>query len=125
MPYTIKHRALPEYLEVHMKGTIVPGQELKEALERWSKVAELCKNTNRRLILVFLDLKGQHTTVTKFNLADGAAGIGWHPDYKLSVVVRGKDLYHHLLLTETVMNNLGFETKLFTKKREAKKWLLT
>ncbi len=109
MPYTIEHRIMPEYLEVHVKGTIVEGKELREAKERWSTIASLCRSTDRNLVLAFLDLEGQHSTSSKFNLVDAAANMGWVPDYKLSVVVKNQEQFIHLSFTETVMNNLGYE----------------
>ncbi len=124
MPYTIEHRVLPEYLEVHVKGIILPGKELKEAKERWTAIASLCRSADRKLVLAFLDLEGQHSTSSKFNLVDAAANMGWVPDYKLSVVVKNQEQFMHLSFTETVMNNLGYEMKLFLNKREARKWLL-
>jgi len=124
MPYTLDFRVLPKYLEVHIKGTLLPGKELKEAVERWSKVAKLCKQEDRNLILAFIDLEGQHSTSSKFNLVDAASTFGWQPDYKLSVVVKTDKQFQHLSFTETVMTNLGYEMKLFTNKREARKWLL-
>jgi hypothetical protein len=102
----------------------LPGKELKEAVERWSKVAKLCKQEDRNLILAFIDLEGQHSTSSKFNLVDAASTFGWQPDYKLSVVVKTDKQFQHLSFTETVMTNLGYEMKLFTNKREARKWLL-
>jgi hypothetical protein len=125
MPYTIEHRVLPEYIEVYIKGTIVPGRELKEAIERWAMVAELCVKEDRRLILAFMDLEGQHSLDSKFNLVDAASSFGWRPEYKLSMVIKKEALHNHLLFTETVMNNLGFEMKIFRKKRNGKKWLFT
>jgi hypothetical protein len=124
MPYTLDHRVLPNYLEVHIKGLIVPGKELREAAQRWTQVAALCKEKDRNLILAFLDLKGQHSTSSKFDLVDAAATFGWRPEYKLSVVVKNEDQFLHLSFTETVMNNLGYEMKLFLNRREARKWLL-
>ncbi|GGD55978.1 hypothetical protein [Muriicola marianensis] len=123
MPYTLEHRVHPEYLEVHIKGEIVPGKEFKEAQERWSTIADLCKTTTRNFILAFIDLKGQHPTSSKFNLVNAATNMGWLPDYKLSVVVKNEEQFNHLSFTETVMNNLGYEMKLFLKRKEAKKWL--
>ncbi len=125
MPYTIEHRVHPKYLEVHVKAEIVPGKELKEAKERWSRIADLCKSTSRNLVLAYIDLKGQHSTYSQFSLVDAAANMGWSPDYKLSVVVKNQDRFNHLSFTETVMNNLGYEMKLFLKRKEAKKWLLS
>lgn len=125
MPYTIKHRTLPKHLEVYIKGTIVPGQELNEAIERWTKVAELCVKEDRRLILAFMDLEGQHSLDSKFNLVDAATSFGWRPEYKLSMVIKKEALFDHLLFTETVMTNLGFEMKIFRKKHDGKKWLFT
>ncbi len=124
MPYSIVHTVLPDYLEVKITGTILDGRALEEATERWSRVAALCEKVNRKLILAFLDLKGNHTTQSKFSLVDRAPTFGWQQDYKLSVVVKNEEQYNHLLFTETVMNNLGYEMKLFRNKREAKKWLL-
>lgn len=125
MPYTIEHKVLPDYIEVYIKGTIVPGKELKEAIERWAKVAELCAQEDRRLILAFMDLEGQHSLDSKFNLVDAATSFGWRPEYKLSMVIKKEALFNHLLFTETVMNNLGLEMKIFRKKRDGKKWLLS
>jgi hypothetical protein len=124
VPYSIVHTILPDYLEVKITGTIMEGYALEEATKRWSSVAALCKKVNRNLILAFVDLKGNHTTQSKFSLVDKAATFGWQQDYKLSVVVKNEEQYNHLLFTETVMNNLGYEMKLFRNKREAKKWLL-
>jgi hypothetical protein len=123
MPYTIEHRTLPEYLEVHIKGTIVPGKELQEAVERWSKVAELCILEDRDRIIVFLDLHGNHSINSKFNLVDSASTLGWRHQCRLSVVVKNQEQFEHLSFTETAMNNLGYEMKLFKRKRQAKKWL--
>ena len=125
MPYTIEHKVLPDYIEVYIKGTIVPGKELKEAIERWAKVAELCVQEDRRLILAFMDLEGQHSLDSKFNLVDAATSFGWRPEYKLSMVIKKEALFNHLLFTETVMNNLGFEMKIFRKKRDGRKWLFS
>ncbi|MGB5646271.1 hypothetical protein [Muriicola sp.] len=125
MPYTIEHRVHPEYLEVHVEGDIIPGKEVQEAVERWSKVAKICKSEDRNLILAFIDFRGQHSITSKFSLVDGAASFGWMPHYKLSVVVKNEQQFQHLAFTETAMNNLGYEMKLFKKKREAKKWLFT
>lgn len=125
MPYTIKHSVLPDYLEVHIKGTIIPGKEFKEATERWSMVAKLCAKEDRRLILAFVDLEGQHPIDSKFKLVDEEEAFGWSQDYKLSMVVNDRDQYNHLSFTETVMNNLGYEMKIFIKKREGIKWLLS
>ncbi len=125
MSYTLEHKTLPKYLEVHIKGTIVPGNELQGALERWSEVAELCIHVGRNKILAFLDLDGHHSLNSKFNLVDSAPSIGWRQDCRLSVVVKNEQQFQHLAFTETAMNNLGYEMKLFKKKREAKKWLFT
>jgi len=124
VPYSITHTVLPDYLEVRITGTIKEVYALEEATERWSRVAALCKKVNRKLILAFVDLKGSHTTQSKFSLVDKAATFGWQLDFKLSAVVKNEAQYNHLLFTETVMNNLGYEMKLFRNKREAKKWLL-
>ncbi len=124
MSYTLEHRVLPNYLEVHIKGQIIPGKELREATERWSRVAVLCEEEDRNFILAFIDLEGQHTTSSKFNLVDAATTFGWRPEYKLAAVVKNEDQFLHLSFTETVMNNLGYEMKLFLNRREARKWLL-
>lgn len=125
MPYTLEHRVLPEYLEVHIKAEIVPGKELKEAIERWTKIAALCNEYDRNLILTFIDLDGQLSNYEKFNLVDSASSFGWRPEYKLSLVVKNEEQLIHISFIETVMNNLGYEIKLFLNKREARKWLLT
>lgn len=123
MPYTLEYRVLPEYLEVSLIGDIIPGKELSEAKDRWTKIAALCKKEDRRLILAFMDLKGQHSIDSKFNLIDSASSFGWSQNYRLAIVTKGNELFHHLLFTETAMNNMGYEMKIFRKKREAKKWL--
>ncbi len=125
MPYKIEHKVLPEYLEVHVKATIVPKKEAQEAIDRWFKIAELCKIEGRNLILAFMDLQGEHTTNSKFKLVDAASSLGWLPNYKLSMVVKNEQQLDHLSFTEIAMNSLGFEMKIFKNKREAKKWLLS
>ena len=65
-----------------------------------------------------------HPIVSKFNLVDSASSLGWRLEYKLAMVVKKEELLDNLSFTETAMNNLGYEMKLFLNNREAKKWLL-
>lgn len=124
MPYDLTFQVRPEFLEAELSVEVAPGQALKEAMERWEAVARICRENDRDKVLVEMSFSGSYGMETKFKLAKGAASIGWSPDLKLAVVIPDPAQFSEQLFTETAMNNLGYEMKLFLKKRPAKKWLL-
>ncbi|MDG1573397.1 hypothetical protein OZ410_13790 [Robiginitalea sp. M366] len=124
MPYTLSFSVQPEYLEVDMSVQVEEGLELREAFERWKEVAALCREHDRTRVLVTMVFEGEYSLELKFRLAKGASAIGWSPDLKLAVVIADPQQFERQLFTETAMVSLGYEMKLFTKKKPAKKWLL-
>lgn len=124
MPYDLSFQVRPDYVTAKLSVKIAPGQELKEAMERWEAIARICRENNRDKVLVVMSFNGSYGMETKFKLAKGASSIGWTPNLKLAVVIADPDRFSEQLFTETALNNLGYEMKLFLKKRPAKKWLL-
>lgn len=124
MPFQLSHTPLREYLEVQLHVQIVPERELEEALERWGQVAALCRTHQQTRVLVVMEFTGTHDTEIKFRLAKGASDIGWSYELKLAVVISDIHHFNEQLFTETAMNALGYEMKLFPKYRKARKWLL-
>lgn len=124
MPYKLTYTLNREFLEVDLRVRIVPEGELQEALARWGEVAALCRTHGLTRILVFMEFIGHHPMEVKFQLARGAADIGWTPDLKMAVVIPNEAQFSEQLFIETAMNSLGYEIKLFLKRRPAKKWLL-
>ena len=124
MPYQLTYSLKPGYLEVDLRVAIVAEQELEEALARWREVAGLCRTLDRTRVLVFMAFTGNHGVEVRFRLAKGAGDIGWSPDLKLAVVIADAQQFIEHQFTETAMNSLEYEMKLFLKKRPAKKWLL-
>ncbi len=124
MPYDLSFQVRPDYVEAQLTVEITPGQELKEAMQRWEAVARICRENNLNKVLVVMTFSGSYGMETKFQLARGASSIGWSPNLKLAVVIPDPVHYNEQLFTETAMNNLGYEMKLFLKKRPARKWLL-
>ena len=123
MPFTIKHTRFKDYLEVTIHSTITPGKEIEEATQRWTKVADLCEVENCHRILAILHFKGTYTKDKAFKLVDAAKKFGWKVHNKLAVVPVDEEWFYRLSFTETTMNRLGYEMKLFRNKRNGKKWL--
>ncbi len=124
MPYKLAYTVQPEYLEAKIRVNISPGAELKEALGRWKEVAGLCRENGRSRVLVTMEFSGSYDMETKFHLAKGASAIGWSHDLKLAVVIKDPVQFTEQLFTETALNRLGYEMKIFEKPRQARKWLL-
>ena len=124
MPYELTYSVKPEYLEADIRVNISEGKTLREALGRWKEVAGLCRENERNRVLVTMEFNGSYDMETKFKLAKGAPAIGWSQDLKLAVVIKDPVHFTEQLFTETAMNRLGYEMKLFQKPRQAKKWLL-
>jgi hypothetical protein len=66
--YTLTHTVYPEYLEVEMQGEVDPSLEQQEAFERWRKIADLCRQTDRTSALVISYFIGSYTLNTSFNM---------------------------------------------------------
>jgi hypothetical protein len=124
MPFTLKHTRFKDYLEVTIHSTIIPGKEIDEATQRWNKVAELCEEENCFKVLAILHFEGVYNINKAFKLVGGAKDFGWKLHYKLAVIPVDEDWFYRLSFTETTMNRLGYEMKLFRSKRHGKKWLL-
>ncbi|QBA64765.1 hypothetical protein [Muriicola soli] len=124
MPNKIEHTVYPEYIEITMYGTILPSVEKAEALQRWSKILDLCKKENRKKVLAVSHFEGVYQIDTSFNLVENAGKLGWDHSYKLALVVEDKERFLRLMFIETAMIQYGYEMKLFDKKRAAIKWLL-
>ncbi len=124
MPFTLKHTRFKDHLEITIHSTIIPGKEIEEATQRWTKVSELCEIENCHRVLAILHFKGTYNMDLAFKLVDTAKDFGWKLQNKLAVVPVDEEWYYRLSFTETTMIRLGYEMKLFQNKRNAKKWLL-
>lgn len=125
MPYTLKYKVLKTHLEVKINGYRVPGKEVEEGVSRWSKVVQICEKEGHNHILVIMAINGKFSLDSAFKLVKSADILGWPRQYKLAIVADTEKLSFSLSFTETAMINLGYEMKLFRRKRGAKKWLLS
>lgn len=77
-------------MRVEITGVRTPGSEVKESLEIWKQVAELCAQTNRTKILAIMTLSGRLPMDAAFQIAKSAEFIGWSRKFKLVVVAPSK-----------------------------------
>ena len=124
MGYSMEYKRYPQYLEVVIRIQIEKGKELQEAVERWTKISELCKEHDLHRIMAIMEFEGFYGAETKFNLVKKASGFGWDPGYKLAVVVQNDRQYAEMMFTQTAMDNMGYQMKLFRNLRKARRWLL-
>ncbi|WP_445385373.1 hypothetical protein ACT6NV_00730 [Robiginitalea sp. IMCC44478] len=124
MGYSMEFKVNPQHLEVVIQIQIEKGKELKEAVARWTKISELCKEHQLDKILAIMEFDGFYGAETKFNLVKKASGFGWDPGYRLAVVVQNDQQYAEMLFTQTAMDNMGYQMKLFKNPRKGRKWLL-
>ncbi|MCP4976138.1 MAG: hypothetical protein GY931_08250 [Maribacter sp.] len=83
-----------------------------------------CKKENQNRIMVVSKVKGRLPIVSAFNITESLDIIGWQPDFIVAGVAPDKIAFTNLLIFETIMQNLGYEGKMFENENEAKKWLL-
>ena len=124
MPYQLDFIIHKEFLEVHLNIQQPPEAELEEAIDRWKKIVQKCRETGLKRVLVAIDFTTLHGPGTAFNLIRSARKFGWGQDFSLAVVVRRDHQYTDLKFTETAMQNFGLQMKLFKNHRKAKRWLL-
>ncbi|MBT8321431.1 MAG: hypothetical protein KJO90_07155, partial [Eudoraea sp.] len=60
-----------------------------------------------------------------FQIAESADDLGWSRNYKMAVVAGSEAVLMNIRLSEMILNNLGYEIKLFGSTRMARKWLLS
>ncbi len=125
MKNRVEHNVHEHYLEVRLYGMIDPAVEKNESIQRWAKIAALCKKENRNKALVVSYFKGVYRMDTSFNLVENANNLGWDFGYKLALVAPDEDRYMRLTFIENAMIQYGYDMKLFRSKKEAKKWLLS
>ncbi|NND79181.1 MAG: hypothetical protein HKN53_04725 [Maribacter sp.] len=125
MSIAIKHKVFKDFLRVEFKGKRTPGEELEEGIAAWKQVADMARNTNLNRIMVVSRVKGRLPAESAFNITQSLDIIGWQVDFIIAGVVPDKIAFTNLSIFETIMQNLGYEGKIFEQEGDAKKWLLS
>lgn len=125
MPLNFKYTVYPDYLKVEILGKRTPGNEVAESTGIWKEISDLVKKEEKTRILAFMKVEGRLPINSAFQIAESAASLGWSQNYKLAVVAGSEAVLMNIRLSEMIMNNLGYEMKLFGSTRMARKWLLS
>ncbi|MBT8298828.1 MAG: hypothetical protein KJO52_10875 [Maribacter sp.] len=125
MSIAIKHKVFKDFLRVEFKGKRTPGEELEEGIAAWKQVADMARSTNLNRIMVVSRVKGRLPVESAFNITQSLDIIGWQVDFIVAGVVPDKIAFTNLSIFETIMQNLGYEGKIFEQEGDAKKWLLS
>ncbi len=124
MPLKLKYRVFEAYLWVEFTGHRTSGQEVEEGIKTWKQVADIARKENQNRIMVVTKVKGRLPIVSVFNITDSLDVIGWRPDFIVAGVAPDKIAFTNLSIYEIIMQNHGYEGKMFENENEAKKWLL-
>jgi len=124
MPLKLKHKVFGEYLWVEFTGNRTSGQEVEEGINAWKQVADIAKMENQNRIMVISKVRGRLPIVSAFSITESLDIIGWQHDFIVAGVAPDKIAFTNLSIYETIMQNLGYEGKMFENENEAKKWLL-
>lgn len=125
MPLKLKHSLNRDYLKVEILGQRTPGNEVAESKEIWKKVADLLREQEQSHILTIMKVEGRLPINSAFQIAESAEDLGWSHKYKMAVVAGSEAVLMNIRLSEMILNNLGYEIKLFGSTRMARKWLLS
>jgi len=125
MSIQLKHKVFKDYLRVEFNGVRTPGQELEEGIAAWKQVADMARSTNLNRIMVVSRVKGRLPVESAFNITQSLGIIGWQVDFIIAGVVPDKIAFTNLSIFETIMQNQGYEGKIFEQEGDAKKWLLS
>lgn len=123
MPYTISHDYKQDYLDITIDVKVIPELALQEALERWNKVFELAANHAVKRVHVLMTFAGTLDLTSKFRLTTSAESLGMSKKCRLAVSIPDEQSYLELLFTQTALNRLGYQMKIFKAKKKAIKWL--
>ncbi len=125
MSLKLKQKQFRTHLRVEISGVRTPGSEVKESLEIWKQIAELCNRSDHTKVLAIMKLTGRLPMDSAFQIAKSAELIGWSRKFKLAVVAPRTVTLINIQFSETILVNLGYEVKMFASARKAKKWLLS
>ncbi len=125
MSLKLKHKAFKDYLRVEFNGNRTPGQEVEEGIATWKQVADIARKVKLNRIMVVSKVKGRLPAVSAFNITESLDIIGWQQDFIIAGVAPDKIAFTNLSIFETIMQNLGYEGKMFENESDAKKWLLS
>lgn len=124
MSLKLKHKTFEDYLRVEFNGKRTAGQELEEGIATWKQVAYIARKVKLNRIMVVSKVKGRLPAVSAFNITESLDIIGWQQDFIIAGVAPDKIAFTNLSIFETIMQNLGYEGKMFENEGDAKKWLL-
>ena len=110
---------------IEFTGNRTPGNEIQEGIVAWKKVAYLAKELNRTRIMVISKVIGRLPAISAFSITESLDIIGWQHDFIVAGVAPDKLNFTNLSIFETIMQNLGYEGKMFANEGHAKKWLLS
>ena len=125
MPLKLKYALNRDYLKVEILGQRTPGNEVTESKEIWKEIADLVNRENKTRVLAMMKVEGRLPINSAFEIAESAKNLGWSQNNKLAVVAGSEAVLMNIRLSEMIMNNLGYEMKLFGSARMARKWLLS
>ncbi|MBT8308377.1 MAG: hypothetical protein KJN85_15665 [Maribacter sp.] len=125
MSLKVKHRVFQDYLWIEFTGNRTPGNEIEEGIATWKKVADLAKELNRNRLMVVSKVVGRLPALSAFSITESLDIIGWQHDFIVAGVAPDKINFTNLSIFETIMQNLGYEGKMFENEGHAKKWLLS
>jgi len=124
MPYEVRIREFEDYIKVEASGKRTPGNEEKDALSVWSRVAEVCRAKQIDRILGIYNITGRLPTPAAHAIAYNPARFGWSRRFKLALVDLNEESRQDVLYVEDVAVSSGYKVRVFDNEQEAKAWLL-
>ena len=125
MPYDFAVDAERDYLRVEVSGNRSPDieQGLRDIMTVWSRVTDICRETNTEKVLAVLQLKGEVPVMGSYNVVTHADQFGWSRRLRMAVVDLNDESREGNRFTETVAVNRGYQIKVFDNENDAKDWL--
>jgi hypothetical protein len=119
-PYQIKFEPRPDYLYAYVGGE---HDSVSISLAFWREIADECRKTQAKKILIEEDIKESVTMLEGYQIAEEIPRMGF-ANVLIAFVDRFLEQQNLNEFGELVATNRGLRAKVFNNVEEAEKWLL-
>ncbi len=119
--YKLEFDERTDYLYAHVLGD---KDNVEISTQYWREIADECRRTKCRKVLIVEDLKESVSTTETYQIASEIPHMGF---FGIQIAFVDQHIEQHAVneFGELVANNRGIYVKLFNSPEEAEKWLLS
>ncbi len=119
--YKLEFDERTDYLYAHVLGD---KDNVEISTQYWREIADECRRTKCRKVLIVEDLKESVSTTETYQIASEISSMGF-AGIKIAFIDQHIEQQELNEFGELVSTNRGLNVKLFNTAEEAEKWLLS